>query len=294
MDRRFMWIGLLAVLGAGLGGCATMTPDFRSNSQTAPEQWLSQQHLIFHIQCQLANAVAKAEKFDQDNAVNVPPERRAAWLGQWGAKVSLVLSVNNKNNFSPSLSATTPLENAVTVFTKNGNVTTGQNRSLGLGFSWSADATRTETIGFYYSFEDLKKLTLDPTKCKPNTGPYLASDLKIDDFLMKGLDMSFQPDALLRKDGESPYTTFTYQVKFIVTTGGNLTPAWKLVELSANQSGNLFAASQIKTDELTITMGKVVTDDKGNKVPRKDFDDQHFANLVGQAVANALQTRPPL
>jgi hypothetical protein len=110
---------------------------------------------------------------------------------------------------------------------------------------------------------------------------------------MKGLDMSFQPDALLRKDGESPYTTFTYQVKFIVTTGGNLTPAWKMVELSANQSGNLFAASQIKTDELTIPMGKVVTDDKGNKVPRKDFDDQHFANLVGQAVANALQTRPP-
>lgn len=288
-----MRIGLLGVLGSGLGGCATMTPDFRSNSQTAPEQWLSQQHLIFHIQCQLADAVAKAEQFDQVNASNVPPERRAAWLGQWGAKVSLVLSVNNKNNFSPSLSLTKPLENAVTVFTKNGNVTTGQNRSLGLGFTWSADATRTETIGFYYSFEDLKKLALDPTKCKPNTGPYLASDLKIDDFLMKGLDMSFQPDAMLRKDGESPYTTFTYQVKFIVTTGGNLTPAWKLLELSANQSGNLFAASQIKTDELTITMGKVVTDDKGNKVPRKDFDDQHFANLVGQAVANALQTRPP-
>lgn len=291
MRRRLVKVGLLAVLAVQVAGCATVTPDFRTSTQKPQEQWLSEQHLIFHIQCQLASAVGNAVKFDEVNAPNVPEDRRAKWLEQWGAKVSLVLSINNKNNFSPSLSLTNPLENAVTVFNKNGNVTTGQNRSVGLGFNWSADATRTETIGFFYSFADLKALSIDPKKCKPSIGPYLQSDLKISDFLMKGLDMSFQPDALLRKSGESPYTTFTYQVKFIVTTGGNLTPAWKLVELSANQSGNFFSASRIHTDDLTITMGKVETKD-GKVVPTLGFDQQHLANLIGQAVSNSLQGRP--
>lgn len=292
MRRRFVQVGTLVVSVAALAGCATTTPDFRGPSETPQHQWLSQQHLIYHIQCQLAMAVTEAVKFDEANAANVPPELRAKWLSEWGAKVSLVLSVNNKNNVSPNLTFTNPLENAVTVFSKNGNVTTGQNRSVGLGFSWSADATRTETIGFFYSFKDLLASNIDPEKCKPSTGPYLSSDLKIRDFLMKGIDISFQPGAIIRKEGQSPYSTFTYQVKFIVATGGSANPAWKLVELSLNQSGNLFAASRIHTDDLTITMGKIETKPDGKVAPTLEFDQQHLANLIGQAVSNSLQGRP--
>ena len=291
MRRRFMQIGMLAMFAAGLAGCATTTPDFRGQGETPKHQWLSEQHLIFHIQCQLAMAVSEAARFDAANAATVPPELRAKWLNEWGAKISLVMSVNNKNNISPGLTFNSPLENAVTVFSENGNVTTPQSRSVSLGYNWSADATRTETIGFFYSFKDLLASTIDPTKCKPSMGPYLSSDLKITDFLMKGLDISFQPGAIIRREGESPYSTFTYEVKFIVTTGGSATPAWKLVELSANQSGNLFGASRIHTDDLTITMGKIETKD-GKAVPTLEFDQQHLANLIGQAVSNSLQGRP--
>jgi hypothetical protein len=291
MRRSFMKIGVLASLAAGLGGCATITPSFRGPSQTLQAETLTEQHLIFHVQCQLATAVADAVKLDQANAGTAPAALRATWLRDWGAKVSLVMSVNNKNNVSPSLSFTNTLENAVTVFTQNGNVTTGQNRSVGLGFNWSADATRSETIGFFYSFKDLLDSAIDPAKCKPSMGPYLSSDLRISDFLTKGVDISLQPGAIIRKAGESPYSTFTYEVKFIVTTGGTANPAWKLVELTANQSGNLFAASRIHTDDLTITMGKIETKD-GKAVPTLEFDQQHLANLIGQAVSNSLQGRP--
>lgn len=295
--------GLLLAIGV-TSGCATVTPDFSGSSETPQAQWLTEQHLVFHIQCQLAKAVHDAMEFDAANS-KLPPGRRAAWLKTWGAKVSLVLSINNKNTFSPGLALTDPLESIVTTF-KSGPVTTPQNRSFGLGFNWSADATRTETIGFFYSFDDLLHSNIDTEKCKPSIGPYLSSDLKISDFLMKGLDMSFQAgptitkpgqppyetDALIRKPGESPYQTFTYDVKFIVTTSGSFTPAWKLVQLSANQSGTLFAASRIRSDDLTITMGKIETDGNGKASPTKELDDQHLANLIGQAVANSLQGRP--
>ncbi|MFD1951545.1 hypothetical protein ACFSGX_12295 [Sphingomonas arantia] len=273
-----------------LGGCATTTPNLRNGSQTLRDETLSEQHLIYHIQCQLASAVHQAVAFDKLNA-HKPPELRAKWLSEWGAKISLVLSVNNKNAFAPGLTLNHPLANAVTVF-GSGDVTTAQNRSVGLGFTWSADATRTETIGFFYSFKELLESPIKPELCEPSIGPYLSSDLKIAEFLLKGVDISMQNGAVTRKAGESPYETFTYQVKFIVTTGGNITPAWKLVELTANQSGNLFAASRIHTDDLTITMGKVKEDVAGKATPLKSLDDQHLANLIGQAVANSLQGRP--
>jgi len=134
-------------------------------------------------------------------------------------------------------------------------VTTARSRKLGLGFNWSADATRTETLGFFYSFEELANANIDTAQCKPSQGPYLSSDLKITDFLMKGLDMSFQDGMLFPKTGESPYETFTYDVKFIVTTAGTINPSWTLLRVSIDPSGNLFGSSRIHTDDLTTFKG---------------------------------------
>ena len=206
--RRHAWIGvgLLPAVVAGLGGCATVTPNMDEHIAPGKEQWLTEQHLIYHIQCQLATAVQEAKKFSALNP------GKAQWLDNWGAQISLTLAVNNKDNLAPGLTFTHPLQNAVSVFSKNGNVTTARSRKLGLGFNWSADATRTETLGFFYSFEELANANIDTAQCKPSQGPYLSSDLKITDFLMKGLDMSFQDGMLFPKTGESPYETFTYDV----------------------------------------------------------------------------------
>jgi hypothetical protein len=289
MRHIFLGSGLL-VASAGLSACSTVTPDFRGPSENVHEETLSEQHLINHIQCQLAMAVREAKQLDAANP-QVPESLRAKWLDEWGATVTLALSINNKDTFAPGLSFTHPLADAVTVF-KSGNVTTPQNRSVGLGFTWSADATRTETIGFFYSFRDILNSPIDATKCKPSEGPYLSSDLKIREFLDRGIDISLQPGVLTRKPGEAPYQTFSYEVKFIVTTTGDLNPAFSLVHLSANQSGTLYEASRIHTDDLTITMGKVETDPATGKTsPSPELDQQHLANLIGQAVTNALSHR---
>lgn len=290
MSRTSTWLGILLTLTAvAISGCSTVTPNLADTGQRPMDQWLSEQKLINHIQCQLASAVHAASEINEANP-QISPELRASWIHEWGAKASLVMTVNNKDILSPGLQITHPLENAIAVFPKNGNVPTSRNRGLGFGATFGADATRTESISFFYSFEELLRSPIAPAQCKVSEGPYLSSDLKIADFLEKGVSMSLQPGVLgiTRKAGVSPYQTFTYEVKFIVTRSANVNPSFKLVEISADQSGSLYSTSRIRTDDLTITMGKVETKD-GKTSPSSEFDQQHLANLIGQAVSNAIQ-----
>jgi hypothetical protein len=286
-------LGLAILVSAGLTGCSTVTPSFGDDGKFGqPEQAYDDQKLITHIQCALAAAVQEADKFEKRNHENISPDLQSTWFDGWGAKISLALAVNDKAGLTPSVTFNTPLENLISTFTKGGNVTTAQNSSVGLGTSLSSDATRTETIGFSYAFKDLiNPANLDGAKCKKSEGMFLSSDLKINEFIMKGLDISYQPGVIIRKPGEAPYSTFTYEVKFIVTETGSVTPAWKLLRVSANQTGTLFSGSKIETDDLTITMGKVDTKD-GKTQASPELDQQHLANLIGQAVSNALQGHP--
>ena len=281
---------LVAVLCAcSLSACATAVPDFRSPGQLPQQQWLSERKLVDHIQCQLGQAVRDAILEDEHNVATTDPSYRSTWLRGWGAKISLVLAVNDKAAFTPGISINDPLENAVSVFAKDGNVTTGQNRSLGLGATLSSDATRTETIGFFYAFEDLlKNDVIRFDQCERETGRFLSGDLKISDFIRKGMSFSNTSGVLSRQDKQSPYQTFTYEVKFIITQGASVTPAWKLLRVSVDQAGTLLAGSRVRTDDLTITMGKVE-----DKKPSPALEQQHLANLIGQAVANSLQNRAP-
>jgi len=55
------------------------------------------------------------------------------------------------------------------------------------------------------------------------------------------------------------YNTFTENITFTTTLGGNVTPTWKLARVSANTSGNLLSATRTNTNQLTITMGPIQT-----------------------------------
>lgn len=82
-------------------------------------------------------------------------------------------------------------------------------------------------------------------------------------------------------------------MKFIVTKGASITPMWKLLRVSADQTGPLFAGPTMRTDDLTITMGKVTQEPGKAATTTKSFHDQHLADLIGQSVSNALQERLP-
>ena len=68
---------------------------------------------------------------------------------------SLVLTVDEKAALSPSVTINNPMKNIVSIFSSGGNVTSSQSSTQAFGASLSSEATRTETVGFFYPFADL-------------------------------------------------------------------------------------------------------------------------------------------
>jgi hypothetical protein len=89
-----------------------------------------------------------------------------------------------------------------------------------------------------------------------NASLFLQSDLKIADWLhdavylqtVKGGDFT-QTDPLTKD------AALSHEIKFEIVSGGNLTPTWKLVRVSANQTAPFFNTTRDRTQDLIITMG---------------------------------------
>jgi hypothetical protein len=80
--------------------------------------------------------------------------------------------------------------------------------------------------------------------------------------------------------GTSP-DTISYEIKFIIVSSGNVTPAWKLVQVSANMSGTFFSTGRTRTHDLIITIGP---DDNRTLY-------SHLASEIGQAVSGSNGAR---
>jgi hypothetical protein len=76
--------------------------------------------------------------------------------------------------------------------------------------------------------------------------------------------------------------TMSYEIKFVIVSNGNITPTWKLINVSANTSGNFFSAGRTRTHDLIITIGP---DDQRTLL-------SHWASEVGQSVSGASAARP--
>ena len=264
---------------------------------SATQTGIDEQTLINHVKCELIDAIKTTLEIDAANRQRLISENKPDlagysidWLRDWGATVTLKLTVDEKSTLAPGITFTKPLENIVYAFSSGGSVTAKQSRSVGLGASLSSDATRIETISFYYLFSDY----LSPDKrldCSDSGDSLLKGNLRIVDFLNEKITVGRAPNTVDNKPGKSPFSTFTYQVTFVVTKSGNVTPSWSLARVSANTSGNFLSGQRVNTDDLTITMGPPATDSKGEVGPNQDVRDAHLAALIGQSVATALQSQ---
>ncbi len=89
-----------------------------------------------------------------------------------------------------------------------------------------------------------------------------------------------------------PFSTFSYQMTFVVAFGLNGAPTWKFKRLTVNPSSPLFNTSLQRTQDLTITIGKTAPATKNNPAtPSPQMIDLHTAALIGQAVATAIQSQ---
>ena len=79
-----------------------------------------------------------------------------------------------------------------------------------------------------------------------------------------------------------------HEITFVIIYGGNVTPSWKLVRVSANQGSTLFSAQRSKTQDLTISMGPQSKDALATAA-----QNTVLASQIGQAVANSIKGSQP-
>lgn len=290
---------LVAVSGAllFLSGCAINVPSIGDIDQNRAEAQISEIALVNHIKCEVHTAIWRIK---EEAALNQGPwaGNSIDWLDEWGAKVSLQVQVNVKSTATPGLSVIDPLQNVIKVFPENGNVTVSRNNSAGVGATLGSDITRTETMGYFYSFENLLKVepARDPVTLRVITDTSKCgkidlvadNDLQFYDFLQRKILLAANPNALEQRTGSAPYDVISFQTKFIVTRGFSVNPSLKLARVSINPSGTFYNGQRVRTNDLTITLGPVKKDN-GKTTPTNSLNEQHLANLIGRAVADSIR-----
>jgi len=276
--------------------------------------------------------------------------RHLQWLDDWGAQLSLTLTVEEKTALSPGVTLNKILPNAVTPF-PNGNVSTPQLDTISFGVSGSADATRKAVVSWFADFREFTKEDAEkPSRkaklaaqgdakppAKPVTDlmrkltPELAAAKRVYDRLEREAVASGsnaiasicnRPGSVLI-EGELKFREWLYmtlrsafveggvtgdfasdlqneiraakkdvlqnQITFAVQYNGNVTPAWKLVRVSVNQSSPFFSAQRSRTQDLVITLGPAPS----NAQADQQKQNQDLAAAIGIAVANAIRSRTP-
>jgi hypothetical protein len=255
---------LLFVLVVAVSGCGLYVPNTHEFYEDTLDEIANENDLINQVKCEIHRAV---DPKTNGNSV--------AWLGNWAAKVSFVLTVDEKGGLSPGFSLSEPfsLPNK------------GQLFSLSGGVNGSSDITRKETVGFTFSIPKLLQEGSIEQKCSNENGILTHSDLKIADFVKVKSNLAKIPGTIA-----GPYTAFTYQTTFVIAYGGNITPTWKLVRFTANPGGSFFTTSRSKTNDLVITFAELTPPPAPGAPPQmsQTGQEQHSAALIGNAIASSI------
>jgi hypothetical protein len=138
-----------------------------------------------------------------------------------------------------------------------------------------------------------------PSICAYPGGVMIEGDLKIRQWLTMTLRSAFVDNGvtgdfaknLQNEIKAAKKDVLQNQITFVVSYSGNVTPGWKLVRVSANQSGNFFNAQRTRTQDLVVTLGPAPDDAKAAAVQQKQ--NQDLAAAIGLSVANAISGRTP-
>ena len=199
------------------------------------------QGIVASIHCEIRGAVFnvinsnRAVYWDAVRRGERPPPPEADWLEDWGAQIQIQLTVDELSALSP-LGSYSPIK----IF------------FLLLGGSVSSDATRIDTLNYYYTVKNI----LDAGPCDSATIANLAihpvgslliqSDLKLEEWLESVVASRATGDISITNaiPGNAPAkNALSHEVKFVVITNGNLTPMWVLKK-SNNQPNRTIVDGQ--------------------------------------------------
>jgi predicted small lipoprotein YifL len=87
------------------------------------------------------------------------------------------------------------------------------------------------------------------------------------------------------------YDTFTEEITFVASVGGNITPTWKFATSVFNPNPNFISAQRVYTNDLIITIGPMQAWPAPNEPAKLDntAQNQHNARVNANAIATATQ-----
>jgi hypothetical protein len=272
-------IAVSLMVAGGVGGCGVQVPSIEPLARSQQEVAHVVNNIANHVGCEIRNAVLELHKRYHSPIL----WQRIAWIDSWAAKVTLKILVEEKTTFAPGVTFKTIFPNATTTFGTQ-IITTGQTFSFGIGGQFSTDATRTEQVGFFLPFKDL---IARPGECRTGVGPYIQGDLKFSEWLNAALFLEETPGTL-SESVEAPYDVISHEIQFVVIAGGNVTPTWTLLSVTANPIAPLLGATRTRTDDVLITMGPTVNDAAGKLRPSPAVDYSHLASQIVSGIRNQL------
>jgi hypothetical protein len=262
-----------------LSGCGTYVPDIQDFPATQAQGETLVKAIVTSINCEIGNAVKSVIDKDKEGA-KVNGFRSAAWLEHWGAQITLTLTTEEKSTLNPT-ATWLPVSPLTSIFTLAGSATV------------SSDATRTETLNYFYTVPQLyHRLACTPgvQPPVPATSLLIQSDLKLKDWLFAQLAPVGTGEVAFPTSPDNVFgqKVLTHEVKFEVMTTGGLNPAWTLVRANINQSGTLLAAQRDRIHDLLVTFGPIDPTQKNGALIIA-ASDTHLASQIGLAVATSLK-----
>lgn len=306
------------VLAASLlSGCGTYVPNIQAPYESPHDAQIMIDAIVQHVQCEVRTAVQflildDIEAASMRQRLGLKQKTILDWLYKWAAQVTLTLTMDEKTSLNPGVTFNNVMPNAVSTFGKS-TVTTPQIFTLGLGGTLSADATRKEILSLFMDFKTFTdKASLNKAKllkarfeaearksgtntispCTQQNGVFIQSDLKLRDWLYAvALPAAVEwegPQYVSSLEAEakkSKKDVISHEVTFVIIAGGNITPAWKLLRVSANQGAlPFFGVQRTDTQDLVITMGPAFEGELSTAA-----QNTVLAAQIGQAVANAIR-----
>lgn len=291
---------IVVVLSCGLAACGTRVPDigelwdrdYAGSKHPNDPPFSASAQIEFEIKrriyCDLKDAVQAANKYK----IYRGPTAGPVIPDDWGAQVSLTLTVSADSVLKPGISTIDPF-NAVEKF------------MLNFGGTLSSTASRTDKFDPYWPVEYLMRPDTPTSICNPQydlsnvlhmrtakSSPLIRqSDLGIEDWLVGAMVVNqlLQADTEEIKAKHKKEEAITYQIKFIIVSDGDITPTWSLVRLTANNRTPLLKMGRTRTHDLIITLGPQEKTNQGKPkgIPTVNASNTHLASQIGTAVSNA-------
>ena len=255
-------IGVSLAVCAALVGCGTYVPNISEFPSNSVDESQLVQKIVQAVTCELQDAV---------NHFYEKQQRKHLFIDTWGAQLTLTLTVQESTTINP-----TAMWIPNTIF------------SLFGGVNVSSDATRTDIINSFHTIQELLALKSCAPAERP-VGPFLLeSDLKLENLLFDSQLASDTEQVNFNGKTSNPANVISHEVKFIVTSSGNVTPAWKLSRVFTVNQGSIFlAALRNRTQDLLITLG--TTDQNGTALSQPAASIA-LSSQIGIAVSTATRT----